>query len=329
MIKELHTTADAMVQNTIIDCLDGDLVTTSKDMSYELLHYQTGLTNPAARIMTHPSRPLNIVVALARWVWLMSGNNRLEDIAYYEPKVAGFSDDGLTVPGSSYGARLFNPQPGIDQIHGAIQRLRNEPGTRQATAVVWQPHDAVRQSRDIPCTHGMFFHIKDGRLVMCVTMRSNNAFRILPFNIFEFTMLQEYVAACLGLEMGDYVHWAASMHVYDNPREMPATRELADSDCAESIVMPSMPISDDVTRQMRMLCKLEAALRHAATPSELDEINYKAAELNDYWLSLFDVLNWHAHWKRGLQVPSISLPAYMFKLTHEALTKMYGELNAT
>ena len=221
-LKSLQPDVDALVTTTIQDCLDGELIETHKDTSYEVLHYQTGLTNPAARIMVNPARPLNIVVAVARWVWLMAGNDRVEDIAYYEPKVRGFSDNGLTVPGSCYGARLFNSQPGIDQIAGVIDRLSKDSGSRQASAVVWQPHDAVRNSNDIPCTHGMFFHIRDGLLDMCVTMRSNNAFRILPFNVFEFTMLQEVVAKSLGVPMGDYVHWAASMHDRSSQRQRKA-----------------------------------------------------------------------------------------------------------
>lgn len=325
LIKTLCTTADAMVYLTVEDCLNhGEYVATEKDSSYELLHYQTGLSEPTARIMTNPARPLNFVVALARWVWLMAGNDRVEDIAYYEPKVAGFSDNGLTVPGSCYGARLFNSQPGIDQIAGVISRLDKEPGSRQASAVVWQPHDAVRNSNDIPCTHGMFFHVKDNRLHMAVTMRSNNAFRILPFNIFEFTMLQEYVASSLGLPLGDYVHWAASMHVYDNDREMPATRKLVKQEpIPDSIVMPPMP-TDNVREQVNLLCQFEAQMRMAATPKDLEELSAKAVDtLNSYWLSLFDVLNWHANYKRGWEVSGISMPSYMYQLAHTALTKMY------
>jgi thymidylate synthase len=324
-IKELHPTADAMVKSTIADCIQhGEYVKTGKDASYELLHYQTGLSVPEARVTTNPHRPLNFVVALARWVWLMSGNSRVEDIAYYEPKVANFTDDGLNVPGSNYGARLMNPLPGVNQIEGVISRLKAEPRTRQASAVVWQPMDAVRPSKDIPCTHGMFFHVgADRRLNMAVTMRSNNAFRILPFNVFEFTMLQEYIAARLALPLGDYVHWAASMHVYVNEHEFPATRRIAADEPGESIIMAPMPASA-IEEQVNLLCRLEAALRHAATPSEIDEINQKSLVLDTYWRQLFDVLSWHASARRGWSPHEVNLPDWMFELTEKTLSKMYG-----
>lgn len=290
--------ADECIRSTCVDMLMGDYITTDKDKSYEVLYYQTGMTNPLARIMTHEARPLNIVTAVARFVWLIAGNNRVEDIAFYEPKVRGFSDDGLVVPGSDYGQRLFQPRPGLDQIQGVIDRLKANPGSRQAAAVVWQPEDAVRNSRDIPCTHGMFFHVRYGELQACVTMRSNHAFRILPFNLFEFTMLQEMIASEIKVPVGHYTHWAASMHVYDNPGEMPKIQQLVDSDPGESIVMP--PMGDDAYSQAREVCRLEAQLRHACSASELHRIMIDASALNNYWLEIFGVLFcWNAA-KRNL-----------------------------
>lgn len=319
MLKTLCPDADSMVQGTIIDCIDGDYIETPKDKSYEVLHYQSGLTNPAARIVTNPVRPLNIVVAVARWVWLMSGNDRLADIAYYEPKVAGFTDDHLHVPGSNYGARLFNNGQRINQIGGVIRRLANDPGSRQASAVVWQPHDAVASSRDIPCTHGMFFHVRDDELHMAVTMRSNNAFRILPFNIFEFTMLQEYVSAALRIPMGDYVHWAASMHVYENEFEWDRTREFAHSEYHDSIVMPPMPF-DDVTGQVNLLCQLEAKLRHACTLDDYCKADEMARDtLNSYWYGLFAVLFCHTVVKHKDVPDTAMVPEYLRAATEKAI----------
>lgn len=285
----LPITADDCIQNTIKDCLAGEYIKTAKDASYEVLYYQTGMSNPRARVLTNPNRPLNIVVAVARFVWLAAGNNRLEDIAFYEPKVKGFTDDGLTVPGSDYGHRIFQPRPNLNQVQGVVDRLRNNPGSRQAAIVVWQPEDAVRESRDIPCTFGMFFHIRDNKLNMCVNMRSNNAFRILPFNLFEFTMLHELIATELSVVLGDYVHWAASMHVYHNEREWTPTSNLALGVVSKSIVMPNMPFREPL-KQVQLLTQLEAQLRHCCSPNQFNQIMSDALQLDDYWLKLFGVL---------------------------------------
>ena len=325
-MKRLERDADAMMVATLNDCIDGEYVEIAgKDPTYEVLHYQTGLTDPMARIVTHQARPLNLVVAVARWVWLMAGNDRLEDIRYYEPKVGGFSDNGLTVPGSCYGARLFN-QNRIDQIgSGVIQRLALDPNSRQATAVVWRADDAVADdSRDIPCTHGMFFHIRDNALNLCVTMRSNNAFRILPFNIFEFTMLQEYVATSLGIPLGDYVHWAASMHVYKNEREWEPTLSMSqDLDengrAFQSIVMPVMP-NDDVAHQVNTLCQLEAKLRHATNEGAIREISSAAANmLNVYWFGLYGILASWTEVRHGIPADFGKVPEWAKDLTRNAI----------
>ena len=329
---QLTRSADEMVWSTLADCLQyGEYVKGSKDNSWELLNYQTGITEPKARIMTHGARPLNPVVAVARFVWLMAGNNRVEDIAFYEPKVRGFSDDGLSVPGSDYGLRLVQPRPGLNQIYGVVERLREDYNTRQAAAVVWQPEDAVRQSGDIPCTFGMFFKVTSGGLNMTTIMRSNNAFRILPFNIFEFTMLQELVAAQLEIPIGDYVHWAASMHAYDNERETPPTKRIAESDGqVQSITMPVMPagIRGDLDSyplaQANFLAQYEAQMRHACTEDELWVVwNNATARLDRYWLELLAIL---FHWKvakMGLFYADhdVQLPEYWSKAVKNTIER--------
>lgn len=315
-----NLTADRCFSYTIADCLAGDYIVGDRDNSYEEMYYQTDILDPLSRIITNEHRPLNIVVAVARFVWLLAANNRVEDIAFYEPKVRSFSDDGITVPGSDYGLRLFQPRPGLDQIQGVIDRIKQSPGTRQAAAVVWQSEDAVRKSGDIPCTFGMFFHVRRDRLDMCVNMRSNNAFRILPFNLFEFTMLHELVATEAKVPLGKYVHWAASMHVYDNAREIEPTRAIGLGKPANSIRMPSMA-SWSLT-QARELCKFEAVLRHVYNQDELDAL-VESAKLNltPYWFDLFMVLV-HYVCARNSWTTCETVSDYLGPLVYSALDHM-------
>lgn len=332
---EMMTTADACVGQTVKDCIGGQVIRTPKDVSRELLYYSTGMAYPRARVMTNPARPLNIVVALARFTWMVSGNNRVEDIAYYEPKVRGFSDDGLTVPGSDYGLRIFQPRPGLNQVQGVVDRLRQNPLNRQSAVVVWQPEDAVRQSSDIPCTFGMFFHIRHNEvyghpeLHMCVNMRSNNAFRILPFNLFEFTMLQELVAAELDVQLGKYHHWAASMHVYENEREWPATLSVADNFSAgngtmDPIVMPEMPTEAPML-QAQTMARFEAQLRHACNEDEVLMVLERAVPMLDpYWHGLLSVLTCWTAAKHGMDAPYYAVPDDFRDLTQVACQKAYA-----
>lgn len=289
--------AEASVQ-TVRDIHDnGTVVDTEQIKSFtELLGYTTGMTNPLARIGSG-NRPLNTLGAVARFVWLISGSDRLEDIAYYEPRVRAYSDDNLSVPGSSYGKRIFNASPGTNQMAGVVQELRDHPDSRRAAAVVWLPEDAVRQSNDIPCTFGLFFHLRDGGLIMTTVMRSNNAVTLLPYNFFEFSMIGEIVAAEVGVPFTRYVHWAASMHFF----EQPATERekiLATNDPL-AITMPEMP-RGGAFEKAYALARLEAALRHASTLEELQKVAEAAhADLGDYWGGFFDVLYAYGLGKRG------------------------------
>lgn len=59
-------------------------------------------------------------------------------------------------------------------------------------------------------------------------MRSNNVWTLLPYNIFEFTLLAEFMAADLGVALGTYHHHAVSMHLYANNLDEAAVRSYLD-----------------------------------------------------------------------------------------------------
>ncbi|WP_157693436.1 thymidylate synthase [Pseudarthrobacter equi] len=284
------------------------------------------MANPLARISISESSPLNTLGAVARFVWLLAGSDRLEDIAYYEPRVKDYTDDGLTVPGSSYGKRLFNPAPGMNQIAGVVNELKQNPSSRRAAAVVWLPEDAVRSSNDIPCTFGVFFHLRDGGLTMTTVMRSNNALTLLPYNFFEFSMLGEMVAAELGVPLARYVHWAASMHCFDAMNTV--RNKITGILQPQAAEMPEMPRGNALKLGVA-LASFEASLRHASTVEEAREIAEKAREeLGTYWGSLFNVLLAYGLAKRGDRQGALttldSLPDYLGRGASKSIETVLG-----
>jgi Thymidylate synthase len=244
---------------------EGDGAQRTRQGSYEQLNYSFLLNSPRRRL----SGELNAPVAAARFVWMMSANNRLADIAFYEPKVMGFTDDGLTVPGSSYGMRLRQPQPGVDQIAGAISRLKDEKDTRRAAVSIFQPIDAIRESKDIPCAFGIFFHNRDGFLKTTILMRSNNAWDLLPFNMFELSMLAEVIAVEAGLKLGEMTYFAGSMHLYDRHVQKvngwSTGRSLSE--------MTEIPQGSNPLAELTELGRFEAELRHSSTSIDNRSIN--------------------------------------------------------
>jgi thymidylate synthase len=260
---------------------DGPEAKSLRQGSLEHLNFMFGLSNPRKRL----SENLRIYPAVARFVWMMSANNRLADIAFHEPKVKDFTDDGLTVPGSSYGMRLRQSQPGLDQIEGAINRLRTETDSRRAAAAIFQPMDAVRDSNDIPCAFGLLFHNRSGRLHTTVMMRSNNSFRLLPFNMFEFSMLAEVVAIEAKLELGPITYFAGSMHLYDSDAQI--AQDFLTSDAAVPPVMEAMPSTSSPLSELTKLGQFESELRHGSAglnrQSVGDWVNRATAEFSPYW----------------------------------------------
>ena len=298
----LGGTLDDLWRRVVRDVLnDGDAVqggsgrsVGAQQLTKELLNYGADLANARQRLLYNPRRGFNIAGAVGRFVWMMSGSDRLADIAYYEPRVRDFSDDGLTVPGSSYGTRLFSSQPGLDQIANVISTLRRDRHSRRAAAAVFRPEDSGRDSRDIPCNFGVAYNIRRDQLHATTMMRSNNVWA-LPYNVFEFSFLAEVVAASVGVEVGPYHHWAISMHIY--ARDFEAAEGSLKVEFETNVEsMPPMPLytaSDDVGG----LLQFEVDLR--TTFAGLNGRKYKRwiredATLNDYWRDYGLVLLIHA-----------------------------------
>jgi thymidylate synthase len=49
---------------------------------------------------------------------------------------------------------------------------------------------------------------------MIAMMRSNDAYRGFTHDVFCFTMIQELIARSLGVQVGEYHHFATSLHLY-------------------------------------------------------------------------------------------------------------------
>jgi thymidylate synthase len=118
--------------------------------------------------------------------------------------------DGEVFHGS-YGQRL-NPQ-----LKGVINRLKSDTESRQAVMTIWDPlHDLFGepQPRDVPCTTMMQFLLRQDKLIMHVTMRSNDIWWGTPHDWGQFSQLHLAMANALGVEAGDYFHHVVSLHLY-------------------------------------------------------------------------------------------------------------------
>ncbi|RLF19988.1 MAG: thymidylate synthase [Thermoprotei archaeon] len=137
---------------------------------------------------------------------------------YVDEVIKGIHDNLIEVYGYTYHERLFRyeGQNGIvDQIEYIIRKLKEAPYSRRAQAITWQPWKDIH-SEHPPCLQRIWCRVIDGKLVMHVHMRSNDAMKASFMNMFAFTELQRYIAERLGVEVGYYLHIADSYHIYEN-----------------------------------------------------------------------------------------------------------------
>lgn len=254
----------------------------------ELMGCTVAINNPQARILNHPRQPLDIIGAVARFLWMARGAQDLESIEFYVPPVARFAVSGV-IPGSCYGHRLRQAEGGtVDQLKGIIERLKNDPRCRQASGVIWLPIDAVREQIDIPCAMSVSYHWREEGLYATTVMRSNKPSTLLPFNVFEFTLFGEIVAAELGTEHVGYTH---IVNVAQLPyKDLERARSLAAYPVPDSIAMPHMPSTESPLEQIALLSELEKQIRHADNYEKAMQAIEADTSLNNYWRAYAYVL---------------------------------------
>jgi thymidylate synthase len=122
-----------------------------------------------------------------------------------------------------------------DQLKMAYEALKHSPDSRQITLQFWNksldmPNPEIR-SKDVPCNLVSHLMVRDGKLEWLQVLRSNDFFWGLPYNIIQFTTLQEIMAGWLNIEPGSYVQLSDSLHVYQRHWQ-----DLASVDSAKTTV---------------------------------------------------------------------------------------------
>ena len=166
--------------------------------------------DPTRSIVSSPIRKMPMRYAVGELAWYLSGSNKVKDISRFAKKWVDISDDGET-NNSAYGWRIFD-KFGFDQWQYVKELLWKDPNSRQA--VIHIKDADSRPTKDVPCTVYLQFFIRNGKLNLSVHMRSNDIWMGVPYDMFSFTFLQMKMAMELGVEIGQYTHYAGSLHIY-------------------------------------------------------------------------------------------------------------------
>lgn len=167
------------------------------------------LEDPRKSLPIGINRKLNTKFAAVEAIQIVGGFTDPQMLLEVNPRVSDFIDGGVLH--GAYGPRL---RP---QMAKVIERLRQDQDTRQALATIWDPARDLHQEgiKDVPCTLFLDFMIRDNELELHTTMRSNDVWWGVSYDVFCFTQLQIAVASAVGVGLGAYFHHAVSMHIYE------------------------------------------------------------------------------------------------------------------
>ena len=178
----------------------------------ELRPYGFRVTDPSICFLADHTRQPNLVYAVAQWLWVMSGSDDVEAIAFYNDRARAFSDDGVRLP-SAFGARMRRP---VDQLQAALDLLRADPTSRRALIAISRSDDLAQARRDHACAQSLQLFVRDGKLEAITIMRSQSALMVFPYDAAMFMTLQFWAAAVLGIGCGPHSWIANSMHIYED-----------------------------------------------------------------------------------------------------------------
>ncbi len=222
----MHTITVRNVQEALpkgLDYLDqsGVLLDSRNGPMYEApCPVTTVYQKPTERVIFWSYRNANPFFHFMEGLWMLNGANDLETMHHYNKGMKNYSDDGETLWGA-YGwrwRRFFGGYGAkIDQLNIIAHMLDRNPEDRRAVLQMWSIDDLARKGKDVPCNTCIYFKIRNNKLNMTVSNRSNDViWGAYGANAVHMSMLQEYMAGRIGVEVGVYNQVSDSYHAYKN-----------------------------------------------------------------------------------------------------------------
>lgn len=205
------------------------------------------IINPSDRYLNINRKGYNKILPFAETLSFMSGVNNLRLAGNYVKNLYNFSDDG------EYMRAMYSPRircfTGIsndykvdspltrniysgfdsvtDQLKYIIDSFSRDKNSRQCVIEIGDPSKdcfnldgSLKVTKDYPCTRSLMFQIRNGKLDLTVTMRSNDhVFGAHNVNITNFSYFQEIVSNIINVPVGYYYHFANNYHYYPNQHD--------------------------------------------------------------------------------------------------------------
>jgi len=219
-------TIDAEWFALLNDLLASGAARSPRGLATRDLSSRTVVVDARRPVLLNPARKLSYRFMAAEAYWILSGSDRVDEIAPWGEPIRAFSDDGVTFFGA-YGPKFIEALPYV------LAKLAADPDTRQAGFTLWRLNPP--KTLDTPCTIALFFRrrkrltreasIWEGTeeevLDVHAFMRSSDVWLGLPYDVFNFSAIGWRVAAELNaatnavLSPGVLYLTAASSHLYE------------------------------------------------------------------------------------------------------------------
>jgi hypothetical protein len=170
---------------------------------------------PYRRVLFDPIRDANPFFHYMEAIWMLAGSDNVDWPSKFAKNIKNYSDDGVHLHGA-YGYRWRSAWE-YDQVDEVIHKFKKDQHTRRAVIAMYDPYcDGQYEGKDLPCNTHLYFRNQDGRLDMTVCNRSNDlVWGMLGANIVHFSVLQEYIAGSIPMEIGSFHQFTNNLHVYE------------------------------------------------------------------------------------------------------------------
>lgn len=196
---------------------------------------------PRERVLFSPVRNANPFFHLFEAIWMLAGR---DDAAPLNAFIKGFGTRYGEEDGTIHGAygRRWRSAFGLDQINVIVEKLCVDPTTRQAVIQMWDCYgcsDLDGNWRDRPCNTHIYLRIRNGQLDLTVCCRSNDAiWGAHGANAVHFSILQEYLATRIGVEVGKMFQFSNNYHAYLSELQKFTVAAVLMDDRYEGVIMP-------------------------------------------------------------------------------------------
>jgi thymidylate synthase len=150
--------------------------------------------------------------------WYESKSLYVNDIPGKTPPIWEQISNVHGIINSNYGYLIYSEANG-NQYERVLEALRADQNTRRAVMIYQRPsmHDDYNSEgmSDFICTNAVQYLVREGKLVAIVQMRSNDAYFGYRNDYAWQRHVQTKLANELGLEAGNLVWNAGSLHLYE------------------------------------------------------------------------------------------------------------------